>query len=171
VLAGAGVALLVAAVLAAPGLVRMLQRRRRVADGTAGALWDELTATALDLGVRLDPARTPRQTAGELVALLSRSGAGAPASEAVHRLVREEEAASYGREGGSARRVAHPEAAPALRTVRRAMERSVSRRGRLLARWWPASLMSGASARLAERGRELLAALAPVRRAGRTGTV
>jgi hypothetical protein len=171
VLTGAGLALLVAAVLAAPGLARMLQRRRRVADGTAGALWDELTATALDLGVRLDPARTPRQTAGELVTLLSRSGAGAPASEAVHRLVREEEAASYGREGGSAGRVAHPEAAPALRTVRRAMERAVSRRSRLLARWWPASLMSGAGARLAERGRERLAALTPVRRAGRAGTV
>ena len=135
VLAGAGLALLVAG---RPGArrrcVRVLQRRRRVADGTAGALWDELTATALDLGVRLNPARTPRQTAGELVALLARSGAGAPAAEAVQRLAREEEAASYGREGSSAAPVAHPDSAPALRTVRRAMLRSVSRRSRLLAR-------------------------------------
>ena len=142
-----------------------------MAEGTAGALWDELTATALDLGVRLNPARTPRQTAGELVSLLAKSGAGAPASEAVQRLSLEEEVASYGREGSSARRVAHPDSVLALRTVRRAMQRSVSRRSRLLARWWPASLMSGAATRLADRGRERLAALGPLRRTGRTGTV
>jgi transglutaminase-like putative cysteine protease len=171
VLAGAGLALLVAGLLAAPAMVRALQRRRRVAEGTAGALWDELTATALDLGVRLNPARTPRQTAGELVSLLGKSGAGAPASEAVQRLAREEEAASYGRESSSARRVAHPDSVLALRMVRRAMQRSVSRRSRLLARWWPTSLMSGAATRLVDRGRERLAALTPLRRPGRTGTV
>jgi transglutaminase-like putative cysteine protease len=170
VLAAAGLALLVAAVLGAPAMVRGLQRRRRLTEGTAGALWDELTASAQDLGVRLHPARTPRQTAGELVALLSKAGAGAAAVEAVHRLARAEEAASYGRGGGSGHRAAHPDSAPALRAVRRAMQRCVSRRGRLLARWWPASLMSGAGARLAERGRLRLSALAPVRRTGRPGT-
>ena len=129
-LAGAGAVLLGAALLGAPAGIRALQRRRRLADGTAGALWDELTASARDVGVRLNPARTPRQTAGELVALLTTSGspAGAPASEAVHRLARAEELASYGREGGAARGVAHPDDVLALRTVRRALLRSASRR-------------------------------------------
>ena len=64
----------------------------------------------------------------------------------------------------------HPDAVPALRTVRRAMLRSASRRNRLLARWWPASLMTGAAGRLAEQIRERLSRLPPIRRAGRTGT-
>ena len=139
-------------------MVRALQRRRRIADGTAGALWDELTATALDLGVRLHPARTPRQTAGELVTLLSRSGGGCARG-------RGRPAARPGGGGGQLRpgRRARP-AGSRTPTTRRPSGRSagrcsasVSRRSRLLARWWPASLMSGAGARLAERGRERLA--------------
>ena len=177
VLAGIGAALLLAVVLGVPATMRALQRRRRIAEGTAGALWDELTASAQDLGVRLRPGRTPRQTAGELVELLSKapSGAGASgsrtsASDAVHRLARAEEAASYGRDDAAARHDARPDDARALRTVRRAMERSVSRRSRLLARWWPVSLVSGAGARLGRWSRDRLGALTPVRRAGRTGT-
>jgi transglutaminase-like putative cysteine protease len=166
-LTGAGIAVLVALVLGAPAMIRVLQRRRRLAEGTAGALWDELTASARDLGLRLHPARTPRQTAGELTVLLSTSSAGASAAEAVQRLARAEEAASYGRAG----RVAHPDDAPALRTVRRAMYRAVPRRSRLLARWWPASLVSGAAGRMARRGRQRRAGLVPVRRTGRPGTV
>jgi transglutaminase-like putative cysteine protease len=166
----AGAALLGAALLGTPAGVRALQRRRRVAEGTAGSLWDELTASARDLGVALNPARTPRQTAGELVAVLSRGGGSAAAAvEGVHRLARAEETASYGRQGGAG--VVHPDAVPSLRTVRRALLRSASRRNRLLARWWPASLMAGAGGRLAERARERLAALVPARRAGRTTTV
>jgi transglutaminase-like putative cysteine protease len=167
--AGTGLALLGAALLGAPAGIRTLQRRRRVAEGTAGALWDELTASARDLGVALHPARTPRQTAGELVALLSTTGAPArAATDAVHLLARAEERASYGRDGSAG--VVHPDAVPALRTVRRAMLRSASRRNRLLARWWPASLMTGVAGRLAGMVRERVAALPPVRRAGRTGT-
>jgi transglutaminase-like putative cysteine protease len=168
-LAGAGIALLGAALLAAPAGIRTLQRRRRVAEGTAGALWDELTASARDLGVPLHPARTPRQTAGELLARLPKAGApaGAPATDAVHLLARAEEMASYGRDGGAG--AVHPDAVPALRTVRRTLLRSASRRNRMLARWWPASLMAGAAGRLAGQVRERLAALRPVRRAGRTG--
>jgi hypothetical protein len=170
-LAGAaGIVLLAAAVLGAPAVIRALQRRRRVAEGTAGALWDELTASARDLGMALHPARTPRQTAGELVAVLSKGGSatGGRATDAVHLLARAEETASYGRGGAG---VVHPDAALALRTVRRALLRSASRRNRLLALWWPASLMAGAAGRLAGQARERLAALTPVRRAGRTGTV
>ena len=169
-LTAAGTALLLAVVLGGPAMIRVLQRRRRIAEGTAGALWDELTASARDVGLRLHPARTPRQTAGDLAAVLSTAPSGQAAADAVRRLARAEEAASYGRESGTAPRVAHPDDAPALRTARRAMLRAVPRRSRLLARWWPASLMSGAGARLARGGRHRLAALMPVRRAGRTGT-
>ena len=163
-----GVLLLGGLLLAAPSGIRLLQRRRRTAEGTAGALWDELTASARDLGVRLNPARTPRQTAAELLPLLARPGAaaGGPAADAVHRLARAEEMASYGRAGAG---VVHPDDVLALRTVRRALARSASPRNRLLARWWPASLMSGAGVRLAGQARNRLAALVP-RRPRRTGT-
>ncbi len=169
-LAGAGGMLLGGLLLAAPASARALQRRRRVAEGTAGALWDELTASALDLGMALDPARTPRQVAGELATLLTRSGhaTDAAACAAVHRLAGAEEAASYGRGGGSPA-AGHPNAVLALLTVRRAMLRSVSRRSRLLAQWWPASLVSGAGTRLGARARERLATLTALRRPGRTG--
>jgi hypothetical protein len=172
VLAGAGALLLGAALLGTPAAIRALQRRRRLAEGTAGALWDELTAGAQDLGIRLHPARTPRQTAGELVALLSGPGSatGAAASEAVHRLARAEETASYGREGSLAGRVAHPDDVLALRTVRRAMLRSASRRSRLLARWWPASLVSGAGPRLAGWARDRFATRTTLRRTRGAGT-
>ncbi|MDP9473579.1 MAG: hypothetical protein M3Q71_23445, partial [Chloroflexota bacterium] len=63
----------------------------------------------------------------------------------------------------------HPDAVLALRTVRRAMLRSVPRRSRLLAQWWPASLVSGAGTRLGARARERLATLTALRRPGRTG--
>ncbi|MFP5370419.1 MAG: transglutaminase domain-containing protein, partial [Actinomycetes bacterium] len=169
-LAGAGGVLLAGLLLAAPGGARALQRRRRVAEGTAGALWDELTASALDLGVALDPARTPRQVAGELATRLTGSGSvtDAAACAAVHRLARAEEAASYGRSSG-APDAGHRDGVLALRTVRAAMLRSAPRRSRLLARWWPASLVSGAGTRLAALLRERVASLIAVRRAGRTG--
>lgn len=165
----AGIALLVLALLGAPAGVRVLQRRRRVGEGTAGALWDELIASARDLGLRPHPARTPRQTAAELLPFLARSGAAAagPAADAVRRLARAEETASYGR-GGSAAPV-HPDAMLALRTARRALLRSASRRNRLLARWLPASLVSRAGGRPAPWLGQRVAALTP-RRTGRTGT-
>ena len=169
-LAGAGGVLLAGLLLAAPAGARALQRRRRVAAGTAGALWDELTATALDLGMAWDPARTPRQVAGELATQLTDFGAStdAAAHAAVHRLARAEEAASYGRASGSPA-AGHPDEVLALRTVRSAMLRSASRRSRLRARWWPASLVSGAGARLAGLLRERVLSFVAVRRAGRTG--
>jgi hypothetical protein len=140
-----GIALLVAAVLASPAAARVLQRRRRVAAGTAGALWDELSASALDLGVRMHPAWTPRQAARELSAVMRRSGgrAGEAGADAVRRLALAEETASYGPpRGTSAREPAHPDLHAALRTTRRALMAAAPRRGRLRARWWPASLVA-----------------------------
>jgi transglutaminase-like putative cysteine protease len=153
VLAGVGIALLAGGLVAAPAVARVLQRRRRLAAGTAGALWDELTATALDAGVRLHPAWTPRQSARELGTALSRSGRTGPGADAVLRLARAEESASYGPPAGER---AHPDLAVALRTARRALLASLPRRARLRALVWPASLVSGAGSRLTAEVRRRL---------------
>ncbi|MDP9430877.1 MAG: DUF3488 and transglutaminase-like domain-containing protein, partial [Actinomycetota bacterium] len=60
VLRGTGLVLAALALAAVPAGLRVLQRRRRLATGSPAALWDELAATALDLGRSADPARTPR---------------------------------------------------------------------------------------------------------------
>ena len=70
--AGAGGIALVA--LLSPSLGRWLVRRRRLRRAGAGdariaahAAWDEVLATALDIGLEPDPAETPRLTAARLV--------------------------------------------------------------------------------------------------------
>lgn len=76
-IAVAGVALVV---LALPALVRQGRRRRRLAaarHGDAEALWDELSATATDLGYVWSPARSPRQVYAWLEPHLGDSGSGA----------------------------------------------------------------------------------------------
>jgi hypothetical protein len=138
----AGGVVLAAVVVAAPAGARTWQRRRRLADGRPGALWDELTATALDVGVRPDPSWTPRQAARELTGLATRPHAGRAAAgvgDAIVRLARAEEAASY---GPAARAVAGDELADDLRAARRGLLASASRRARLRALLWPASLLA-----------------------------
>jgi hypothetical protein len=148
------VVVLIAVLIGVPGSVRVLQRRRRLAEGTAGALWDELGATALDAGVGLHPSWTPRQAARALTGVLTRPG-GAPdqaAADAVQRLALAEEAASYGPAPG-----AEPPGLPAaLRAARRGLLRAVPWRTRLRARLWPASLVTGAGTRLAAAVRRLV---------------
>jgi hypothetical protein len=134
----AGAVLLVAALLSLPAAARAGQRRRRLADGRAGALWDELTATALDVGMRADPSWTPRQAARELTRAVSRPDSPGT-GDAVERLARAEEAASYGPGGGPA---VGPELVGALRTARRGLLATGSRRTRLRALLWPASLVA-----------------------------
>jgi hypothetical protein len=146
VLIGVGALLGVLVLIALPGGVRALQRRRRLADGGAGALWDELTATATDLGLPVHPAWTPRRTAGELAAVMARPGGpvGSAAPDAVLRLALGEEAVSY----GPGRPAGDPEGAAALRTARRGLLRAAARPVRFRAALWPASLVSGAGGRL-----------------------
>ncbi|MGY2129357.1 transglutaminase TgpA family protein [Blastococcus sp. SYSU DS0617] len=132
--------LLVAAVAALPAGLRLLQRRRRLALGTAGALWDELIATADDLGVPRDPSWTPRE-AGR--ALAERT-AGSPGAEAIQRLARAEEVSSYG---------PVPDAqddglVAELRTARRELVEGAGRRARWRAAFWPASLPAAVRAAL-----------------------
>jgi transglutaminase-like putative cysteine protease len=162
-LTGSGLVLLATVLAAAPAATRALQRRRRVALGTAAALWDELTATAWDLGVRLDPAWTPRQSAQQLTAVMIRpDGAGA---DAVTLLARAEERASYGRAGGTGRPSA-PDVVTAVRTARRELQAAVPRRDRLRAQVWPASLVVGAGGRLTEALMSRLRAPVRLRRRG-----
>jgi transglutaminase-like putative cysteine protease len=149
---GGSVLLVLAVLVALPPWLRIRQRRRRLADGTAGAVWDELAATARDLGVRLQPSHTPRQTARELAELV-RAAAPEPAEEgrrvrrpdqvseavdAVRRLALAEEAASYARPGSGADGAATLRTA--LRTARRGLVRATPPRARLRALFWPASV-------------------------------
>jgi hypothetical protein len=152
-LAGAGLAVVLLVLAGTPAALRALQRRRRLAAGTAGALWDELAATADDVGVRMQPAWTPRRSAHELAEAVARGGdpAGRTA-EAVLRLALAEEAACYGRAGDGG---TDPALVTALGTARHGLLRSAPRDVRLRAQLWPASLVSGAGARLADRVRRL----------------
>ncbi|WP_286929643.1 MULTISPECIES: transglutaminase family protein [Aeromicrobium] len=58
----------VAVLGAVPGVVRQLRRRRRWSAGQASSepLWSEVSDTARDLGIGLDPSETPRGFAGRL---------------------------------------------------------------------------------------------------------
>lgn len=153
-LGGLGAALVALLLAGTPAGVRTLQRRRRLTAGTAGALWDELVATALDVGMRLHPSWTPRRAAHELGVTVGRGGdPDGRVADAVTRLARAEEAARYARAGDGG---ADPDLAAALRTARRGLLRSASRDVRLRALLWPPSLVTGAGGRLAERGPGLL---------------
>lgn len=125
-------ALLVVPVAALPAALRLLQRRRRSSSGSARSLWDEVTATADDLGMARDPAWTPRE-AGRALAGRTTDAEGAAA---IGRLARAEEVASY----GPADRAREVGLDADLRTARRALVRSVDRGTRLRATLWPASL-------------------------------
>ncbi|MGY1835436.1 transglutaminaseTgpA domain-containing protein [Blastococcus sp. SYSU DS0510] len=153
-LVGAGLLALGGAAVAAPAVVRTLQRRRRLAGDAATGSWAELCATATDLGVHLQPSWTPRRVAEALVRAVSR-GPGGPAAEssmaAVRRLAQAEEAASYGRPGSAP---PPAELRTALRTARRGLLASRPRTARLRALLWPASLVAGTRARVARWTRD-----------------
>ena len=99
-LAGAGL-VLAGSRCWAPGWIRALQRRRRVAEGPRAPCGTNSRRRARD-GVRLHPARTPRRTAASW-RRCRRSGLGrGAAADAVQQLARAEEA-SYGRDSGGRR--------------------------------------------------------------------
>ena len=123
VLRGAGIALLVAALLALPGLLRRAVRMRRLGrleeDGPAGA-WREVLDTAADLGLpsgrgrsprgieallaeRVGPAPGPRSALARLRAAYERQAYSRSATEATRRDVDEVVAALRARAGRGAR--------------------------------------------------------------------
>jgi hypothetical protein len=115
-------------VLAAPGVARRRTRGRRLADGSAGALWEELLATAVDLGIDLPDAGTTRQVARDRAEHLA---AAEPAAvPAVRALALAQEREVYGPPATAA---PDPASWTALRTARRALLRRASRSRRLRA--------------------------------------
>jgi transglutaminase-like putative cysteine protease len=171
VLIGGGAALVLLALFATPALLRRLQRRRRVADGAPAALWDELKATAVDLGIRVHPSWTPRQTARQLAGVVSRSvqadvsparavrrpDSDPAAVDGLRRLALAEEASSYARPGTA---TADPSLVAALRAARRGLVRATPPRTRALAVLWPSSLLTGTGRRWADALGRRLAVLA-----------
>ncbi|WP_104525736.1 transglutaminase family protein [Blastococcus atacamensis] len=137
VLLSLGAVAAAAALLSLPGGLRVLQRRRRLADGDPGGLWDELRASATDLGIRLDPAWTPRRTAEELTAA-ARPEPGL--AEAFIFLAGAEEAAAYGPPRAA---TSDPRLPEALRTARRGLLAAQPWPRRLAARLWPTSVRDG----------------------------
>ncbi|MDQ1661901.1 MAG: hypothetical protein QOJ68_1881 [Blastococcus sp.] len=150
VLIALGAVLLLAVLLAVPALLRVVQRRRRLRAGRASALWDELLASALDLGRRIEPAWTPRRTAAELSSTAGGEAGtlSASAQAAVLLLALGEESASYGRAGGGP---VDPASTAALHAARRGLLQAVPRSTRLRALVWPSSLVTGTRRRRAAR--------------------
>ena len=121
----------------APGVARVVtsgpELERARAD--AHAAWDELIDTMIDFRIRVDPAETPRATAGRLIA----DGlTGGTSAEAVRLLGAAEERARYARDplrGG--------QLGEALKTVRGTIAAGVGRRTRLVATVLPPSVLLG----------------------------
>jgi transglutaminase-like putative cysteine protease len=142
-LTGAGVALVLTLGLVPPAL-RRRSRRRRLDDGSPGALWEELLATTTDLGIAVPDTATTRQLARQLAEQLS--GAEPAAVAAVRTLALVQERAVYGPPGADG---PDPTTATALRSVRRALLRRATRGQRLRATLWPASTLGAAAGWLA----------------------
>ncbi|HYN75479.1 MAG TPA: DUF3488 and transglutaminase-like domain-containing protein [Candidatus Limnocylindria bacterium] len=144
------VPLLVVATLLVPSVVRLGQRRRRLAHAesdeprtAAMAAWAELSATCADLDLGWPPSRTPRQVALGLIegALLDAH----PASDALRRLALAAERARYSSTPTPSQGLADD-----LRTARAGLVGSVDRRHRILAVLAPVSLLSRAGERTAD---------------------
>ncbi|GAA4922314.1 transglutaminase-like putative cysteine protease [Stackebrandtia albiflava] len=135
--AGAGV---VAVVLLTPATARVVRRRRRVAtaDGApvpaSANAWRELLETAQDLGIPIDPGRSPRAASGDLITTAGLSGA---AEAGVRHLAAAEERARYAPRPASGTTLA-----TALREARHGMIRAVPLLNRVRADLLPHSLLS-----------------------------
>uniref|UniRef100_UPI0034DE9A4B transglutaminase-like domain-containing protein n=1 Tax=Modestobacter roseus TaxID=1181884 RepID=UPI0034DE9A4B len=154
-LAGVAGLLLVVALAALPGVARHRRRLARLADGRPAALWEELLATATDLGVPVSGSATTRQLARQVTGRVTGPGGASTGPieaprvvEALRELTEAEERAVY---GPPAAGPADPELRAALATVRRALLRSVGRRQQVAAALWPASTLADAGRWVAGR--------------------
>lgn len=137
---------LIGLLLAAPALVRIARRRRRLrsaaTDTPAGveAAWHELAATCADLGAPWPSSRTPRQTAATLAGPLPEGPAAA-----VRRLARRVERVRYAPAAGDLSGVADD-----LTTAVEGLESAAPRGRRRRARLLPPSVLTAAADRVAE---------------------
>ena len=134
--AGGGV---LAIAVVGPGLVRWLQRRRRLTNNDSVVMaseraWQELLATAADLGIATPADRTVRQTA----TLLARNAAGAEQELADLAALVEQSRYSLRAPAVRIERAGH-----LTRKVVAALAAPMSRGQRLRARLLPASLLRG----------------------------
>jgi transglutaminase-like putative cysteine protease len=118
-------------ILAAPGGLRELRRRRRLGSGTPDPLWRELEDVALDLGLDVPLTDTPR---GFAARLSDRPGVDA---EALDRMLHRVEVARFARESAS---VADPGAVQDVKQVIGALRAGCRTPDRCRARLLPRSL-------------------------------
>ncbi|WP_346623067.1 DUF3488 and transglutaminase-like domain-containing protein [Blastococcus montanus] len=139
-----GAVTLTGLVLVSPAALRALQRRRRLAAGGPAGVWDELTASAVDLGLHLHPSWTPRRVADALATAVRRGPGGpaaAAATDAVRGLARAEEAAAYGPPATTGATTGDARLRATLRTARRGLNGARPWPVRVRALLWPASLV------------------------------
>jgi transglutaminase-like putative cysteine protease len=139
--------LVIVALLIAPGLTRLLVRRRRwlgASDdsGRAHAAWRELTSDLVDLGLSGPASESPRALAGRIA---STTDLGQPGREALERIAAAEERARYARTPAAGDSL-HAD----VRAVRRAVARQATARQRVRARLAPASTLNPVGAWLRE---------------------
>ncbi|MGC5171460.1 transglutaminaseTgpA domain-containing protein [Microbacterium sp. DT81.1] len=130
-------ALVIALLLAVPGVFREVRRRTQIAAaraGDAGAAWRELQETALDMGIAVPASESPRALGKRLV------GAHGAPPDAVAALVEGIERSSYARNGNH--QFGHgPQLADAAIAARVGMMTAADGRHRLLAIAAPRSLL------------------------------
>jgi hypothetical protein len=136
------------AVLALPGFLHLLRRRARWQRPDPAAAWDQVRDDALDVGLPLDPARSPRQARDALARQAVLSG---PARQALDRLATAVELERYAPPGT----LTDPAALAAdAKAVRRGLHAPLSRRQRWRIALLPASTVrwsSGAAGGLLDR--------------------
>jgi hypothetical protein len=144
---GGSVAVVLAAALVGPALVRLGRRRRRFASADPAAGWAELSDTATDLGLGVQATESPRAAARRWGEHISGVDADGSAGRAVQQLAREAELLRYGGgPAGAPGRGFEDEGAALPQRAVAAMERASGRRRRLQA-WLAPRTVRDAAAR------------------------
>lgn len=140
--------LLVATLGLAPGLVRRIQRRRRLSTSDpvhlAEGAWAELRATALDMGLDWPEQRSPREQARSVVGQVQAEGEDLHSLEGLLLRVEQGRYARAGSRSGGIDTVDAETRASTVRTVdawRKVMVANVDRERGWRGRLWPVSLL------------------------------
>ena len=142
-IAGSVLAITALLVLFLPLMVRTARRRGRFAEsagsGSALAPWQDLLDTARDLGWPIAATKTPRQAETDLSERMSHSGAPAAVTTSLDGLRRAVELEVF---SGAAQADDAVDHVGAVRAVARQLRRSARIRRRILARLFPASVLT-----------------------------